>query len=398
MRWLQTYLAITIGTGLVLLEATHLSSARAEGEVIGQLSVECTVRDATGTHSSTESRYLVNGNCTFYSGGGLLGAPMNWTANGSHQPNTKATFETLAMTLINGKSSETGSVDSTMQCGVDPWRQTSGSPCRFPTRKTSPPSLSGYLSIAYGHLSEHARGLPLSVFLSPEQRAAFNKQYQIAMAAQQKFDPSQTSRLRLRPPTTGPVSAGVGSSTSDALLIRQMPKIVLPSDGEVVVQGELYVQIQQPQIGVTPVAEIEWTWLDAPQNQPYVNTFFDDTKNLRNRYKVDVGVTRGQFGRWQVRARMSGQAIPGPWSPPTQFRLVATQPTQTQTLLPPKSKMLQTPQQGVGAGTSLIRPQTTPSQGIGAGTGLARPRGVDEKGGEQSNETVDTTPEMEKKP
>lgn len=46
----------------------------------------------------------------------------------------------------------------------------------------------------------------------------------------------------------------------------------------------------------------------------------------------------------------------------------------------------------------MIRPQTVPSQSSGSFGGMIMRRGVDEKGDKGANETVDSTPESEKKP
>ncbi len=185
--------------------------------------------------------------------------------------------------------------------------------------------------------------------------------------------PTQSGNMTtLQRPGKPQGSVGTADATIQAKLVQNYPTILLPTNGQVVVQGELYLQIREPQVGTTPVTEMELTWLDAPPNQPYVNTFVDDTKNLRNRYKPPVGVTGGRFGRWQVRARMSGQAVPGPWSPPTPFLLVATQPTQSQSLPSSKPPIMQTPKQALSGGTTLIRP-----------------RGVEKKSGNEGNQTVD---------
>jgi len=76
-------------------------------------------------------------------------------------------------------------------------------------------------------------------------------------------------------------------------------------------------------------------------------------------------------GSWRLQARVL-QPTPMAWSPWMEF-----------VVLPPLNKEAVT---------------QTPSQGIGAGTTLLRPRGVDDKGAKEHNETVDTTPETEKKP
>jgi len=194
--------------------------------------------------------------------------------------------------------------------------------------------------------------------------------------------PSQSSNLTtLQRPGKPQGSIGTADPGFQAKQVHNYPTLLLPSSGQIIVQSELYVQIQEPKVGTTPVTELEFTWLDAPASQPYVNSFADDTKNLRNRYKVNPAVIGGRFGRWQVRARMSGQTTPGTWSPPIPFTIVAVQPTQSQTLPSPKPAVRQTPQQAFSSGQALIRP-----------------RGLDEKGGDPQNETVDTTPETEKKP
>ncbi len=356
-----------------------------DGSVVGQLTTTCSVQEATGTHDAAASNYTVNGQCLFYENGRLFEAQaVNWTAKGSHQPNTKATFEMMTLRYVeSGQERYSGSMSSTMQCGSDPWRLPPSAPCRFVVR--NPGQMAGHVSIAYQELVKKAPTFPLSVFLSPAHRAGLQRQYDIAMAKYQKFDRSMSPVFKPRLSPSGPVSSS--DPVLQAKAIQNYPTILLPT-GDVVAQGELYVQIQEPKVGTTPVTEIEWTWLDAPSKQPYVNTFADDTKKLRNRTKVDVAVTRGQFGRWQVRARMSGQATPGPWSPPTFFTLVATQSMQSLKMPPPNPATPFSPNEPISidgqskrsnSGTGTFRPQTTPQQGLGAGPTLIRPRGVEEK-------------------
>lgn len=194
--------------------------------------------------------------------------------------------------------------------------------------------------------------------------------------------PSQLGNVTtLQRPGKPQGTVGTADPGIQGKLIQNYPTILLPPSGQIVLQSELYLQIREPPIGATPVTEMELTWLDAPPNQPYINTFVDDTKNLRNRYKPPIGVTGGRFGRWQVRARMSGQAVPGPWSPPTPFVLVATQATQSQSLPPTKSSTL-----------------STPTPGLRQGTGLVRSRGIDGKAGTDGNQTVDQPTQTDKKP
>lgn len=354
-------------TGLGLfVSVMHLTTfALADGEIVGQLSAGCAVSSATGTHKASSSDYNLSGSCTIYETSRGMTSPLqayaiNWTATASHQPNTKATFETMTLALIElGKTTVTGSVNSTMQCGSDPWRVAPSGPCRLVTRKTGPPSFPGYLSMAYLKLLEDAPGLPLSFALNPGQRAALDKQYHIAMAAQQKFDPSQTTLAKPQGPGVGPFTPGA-PKTSDALLVRQMPRILTPTSGATVVVGQLLVKIQPPPVGAEPVSELEFTWLDTPAGQPrFVNTIpAMDTSKLAQGQYIDSKVTRLNYGRWEVRVRMIGRgAVAGPWSTPASFNLVVAQQKQSIQTPSSQSPFLKSPSERFGAGTTVIRPR-----------------------------------------
>ena len=363
--------------------------AFAEGEVVAQISTTCGVSNVTGTHKASSSDYTIHGNCTvletsFGASRPVSGYAINWNATASHQPNTKATFETMSLTFIEfGKTTDTGTVTSTMQCGSDPWRIAPSGPCRLVTRKTSPPSFRGYLSMAYDQLLQDAPNLPLSFKLNPMQRATLDKQYQIAMAAQQKFDPSQTTVSKPQGPGVGPITPGA-PKTSDAVLVRQMPRILTPSSGATVVVGQLLVKIQPPQLGAEPVSELEFTWLDTPTGQPrFVNTIpAIDTAKLAQGQYIDPKVTRLNYGRWEVRVRMIGQgAVAGPWSAPASFNLVVAQ--QKQSIRAPSSQ------------SPFLK---SPSERFGAGTTVIRPRGVEEKPGAETSPTADHPAEPKKQP
>lgn len=339
--------------------------ASAEGEVVAQVSTACAVGNVTGTHKAASSDYTIHGSCTiletsFGATRPVSGYAINWTATASHQPNTKATFETMSLTLIEfGKTTASGTVNSTMQCGSDPWRIAPSGPCRLVTRKTSPPSFPGYVSMAYQQLLQEAPNLPLSFKLSPTQRAALDKQYQIAMAAQQKFDPSQTTLSKPQGPGVGSYTPG-SPKTSDAILSRQMPRILTPTAGATVVVGFLLVKIQPPTVGTEPVSELEFTWLDTPPGQPrFVNTIpAIDTAKLTQGQYIDPKMTRLNYGRWEVRVRMIGQgAVAGPWSVPASFNLVVAQQKQSIQGPSAKSPFLKTPSEALSGGTTLIRPR-----------------------------------------
>jgi hypothetical protein len=365
-----------------------VTQAFADGEVVRQVSASCALTSVTGIYKALSSDYRLAGSCSVNetSGGRTSAVPfyaINWTATASHQPNTKATFETMTLTLMeSGRATSVGTVNSTMQCGTDPWRVAPSRPCRRVTRKTTPPSFPGYLSMAYEQLLQNAPGLPLSFSLTPAQRAALHKQYQIAMAAQQKVDPSQSTLSKPQGPGVGPFKPH-GPKTSDAILSRQMPRILSPSSETTVGDGFLLVKILPPSIGAEPVSELEFTWLDTPAGQPrFVNTIpaMDTTKLTQGQY-IDPKVTRLNYGRWEIRVRMIREgAVAGPWSAPALFTLVAAQPKQSIPKSAPASPFLKSPSERFGTGTTVIRP-----------------RGIDEKeAGRKPSEPVGTVEQTEK--
>jgi hypothetical protein len=184
--------------------------------------------------------------------------------------------------------------------------------------------------------------------------------------------------------------------------------ITRPAWNDRVQQGNLIVAAKQPKIGMTPVTELEFKWLDAPKNQPYVNKFPVDTPKLLQLqgYPINQQVTRGNAGRWEVRARISGKTPPGPWSFPVRFHLFLTQPTQSRKKASPVQQTAPLPSTSVTQPSPV--PQTSPlppssatqapAQGGSAPTQMRRsssmiiPRGVEE------NESVEPAPETEKKP
>lgn len=356
--------------GLVVLQAmATLSPASAnEPAVVGQLSMACSVSQVNSTHRTSSSDYTITGTCDLYTSSrgktGLYEASVvNWTATASYQPNTKATFETMTLTLTEiGKITATGIIQSTMQCGSDPWRMAPGSPCRLVTRQTAPPSLAGYLSMASQQLLQDAPNLPLSFKLNPVQRATLDKQYQISTATRQK--PGTLGSVVEKPlgsPLSPATQAGIGAATK---IVPDWPALVEPKPGARVMQGQFMVKATPPAVGGGFAAEVEFTWLDASALNPYVNTWPLAMDQLTKGIIVPSGVTRGQPGRWQVRARVSNPNK-GSWSVPVPFELFLTQPTQS----------LQTP----------LSPRQAPQQGLG-GAALIRPRGIEKQGAAQGNE------------
>ncbi|MET0515807.1 MAG: hypothetical protein ABW047_10840 [Nitrospiraceae bacterium] len=158
--------------------------------------------------------------------------------------------------------------------------------------------------------------------------------------------------------------------------------ITKPAAGDHVPQGQLVITATPPKVGMTPVTELELRWLDVPPNQqhqqhsyPFTTTLSVETTKLLQGYVVAHIVTGAYNGRWQVRARASMKAVPGPWSFPVQFHLKQAPPSMQQAPLP-GSAVMQAPPQGVGTAPAVVRPPTTPSQGGAAGSLLIRPRGA----------------------
>ncbi len=157
--------------------------------------------------------------------------------------------------------------------------------------------------------------------------------------------------------------------------------IVTPAPNDRVQQGQVVVKVTPPKVGMTQVTQLEFAWLDAPPNQPYVNNFAVDTNSLLQGYPVPQQVTRGNSGRWKVRARASGKAVPGPWSFPVEFRLFLTQPTQSQKQAPPMVQQAPLPPSSV---TQAPAPNSAPPQ---MRRSPFMTRGVEEKAGEAPAES-----------
>jgi hypothetical protein len=198
--------------------------------------------------------------------------------------------------------------------------------------------------------------------------------------------------------------------------------IIKPAVGDRVQQDRLVVTATPPKVGATNITELELRYLDAPPTQrnsyPYVTAISVDTEKLRQGYPVAQIVTGGYSGRWQVRARASMKAVPGRWSFPVQFHLIKPPPSPPMAQVPlpsssvmqapspspmqraplPSSSVMQAPSPSVGIAPTMVRPPTTSSQGGATSSLFVRPRGLDDKGGKEGNETVDTTAEPKKKP
>jgi hypothetical protein len=193
-----------------------------------------------------------------------------------------------------------------------------------------------------------------------------------------------------------PVPAGVGAPATKVDPRIMMPRtdlleIVKPLAGDKVPHGQLFIFAAPPKVGRTDVVELELRYLDAPANlqhaYPYTTFLSVSMVQLLDGYPVPERVTGGYVGHWQVRARSSMNTVPGPWSLPVQFRMVQAQPPppMAQTLRP-NAPITQTP----APGSSMMQvpaPSSAPSP-MRRSPSMIMPRGVEEKGGAPTNETV----------
>jgi len=201
----------------------------------------------------------------------------------------------------------------------------------------------------------------------------------------------------VNPLATAPERAATGANplAKAPVPADDMFTIVTPVWNDRVQQGQLVVKVAPPKIGMTQVTQLEFTWLDAPPNQPYVNNFAVDTNSLLQGYPVPQQITRGNSGRWKVRARASGKAVPGPWSFPVEFQLFLTQPTQSQ------QPMQQPFQQAPLPGSSVMQapaPSSSATTQMRRSPSMIMPRGVDNQAASESNPTGDQPSKPEKKP
>lgn len=152
--------------------------------------------------------------------------------------------------------------------------------------------------------------------------------------------------------------------------------ITRPAWNDRVQQGQLVVKATPPKVGATSVTVLELKWLDAPPGQSPFSTFAVETPKLLQGFPIDQRMTQGRPGRWEVRARISAQPTPGPWSFPVQFQLFQTQPVQSQQQAPPMMQQAPLPSSSVmqapAPSSATTQMRRSPSMII--------PRGVEEKG------------------
>jgi len=373
---------MTMVTSMCLLFAMLLLQARWPAPVDGMgvvlpykdVPVVCEVKEITGSFRTSGGSYKTTGICRVtldpqqFPNEANSWRDFSFTGGGSFESARSIAQEKINL-LDPATAKKKGSIVSQWTCNRDPWL--SGPMPKMCAKidfkaalTSSGPGTTTHLEQLVAQYQEILGSFPLSSNLTPNVQAAVDRQRQIAMLKQQPLDQTNTSRLQsnLPPPPSKPgdsvFTPGGTPATSSAALASQIPMVLLPVQNGTVVQGQMVLKIQAPATGTMPMTDMEFTWLDAPQAQPYVNTFAVETPKLIQGYPVDQRVTRGQWGRWQVRVRMNGQGTPPrPWSAPVVFHLVGTQPTQSQSTPSGQSSFSQTREQAQRSGTTLILPR-----------------------------------------
>lgn len=212
--------------------------------------------------------------------------------------------------------------------------------------------------------------------------------------------PPERPATKVNPLATAPERAATGVNPLGKVPVpaADMFLITRPGNGDRIEQGQLVLAAQLPKIGATSVTVLEFTWLDAPNTQPYSPTVFAvETSKLLQGYRVDhQELLKGPTGRWVVRARNAAQPTPGPWSFPVQFQLFRTQQMQSQQQAPPP--MMQEAPLPSSSVTQAPAPSSSATTQMRRSPSMIRPRGVDEKEGITGNQTVDEPANQEKKP
>ena len=337
------------------------------------------------------ARYPFNGICTSPE---RPGAQMRYSLEGSwfpsetdlNKPNATESFTMAGYEPFMPDRAPGGSIFMywTARCKNDPWLQPEDANCRL---------IGTYI--------------PDDLRQAVPELLALNFPKTDNMIASTDRQRLRMQYLRLNSPIAGTKRIpGVMAPTPDMFTIKN------PTWNAVVQQGQLFLKADPPKIGATPVTELEFHWLDAPPNHPATfNRFVVDTPQLVQGFLVDPRVTRANIGRYEVRVRSSGKAVPGPWSFPVMFKLFLTQPTQSQRQSSPIQQTAPFPSSAVTAPSTIQQPAPLPPPSVmqplppssapaqmNRSPFVVRPRGVEEKGGKPGSETVDISPGLEKKP
>lgn len=413
--------SLLAGIALISIMPATTTPAYAMGEFgvrKESLFVRCVATDIHASFGIPVSTYAVKGVCgvfddsntgsgsTFENEKRLGDYP--WTAEGKYNSSTRATSERL--TISDMKSRSMPYFDSTMQCPQDPWMTALSQPCLDIRDSAARVPLDGYIQDVLTTLWRLKPTAPYSSLIRTDQRAKLDAQYRAWRAGLPTSKvPGPVVQLPSPPVPSG--ATKVNPLTAAPVPTADMFTITNPVWNASVQQSQLVVAATKPKIGMTQVSELEFRWLDAPPDQPYVNIFAIDTPLLLQGYQVPPPVTRGHTGRWEVRARASGKAVPGPWSFPVQFRLFLTQPTQSQRQTSPVQQTAPLPSSAVTQPSPIQQAaplpppsvmQAPPSSSAPAqmnrSSSMFTTRGVEGNDHTTSKETVGTSPQPEKKP
>ncbi len=207
----------------------------------------------------------------------------------------------------------------------------------------------------------------------------------------------------LVPRKAGTALPGDASSTQSAF--STAPTVLSPTQNGIIVKGKGEFKIVPSKYLTGTKATYQLRWVNPPAHLKGKSVDFYtqsiDVSMLTS--GLPVPQTLLAPGVWEFRVQI---AVPkaGDWSPWVRFNYYLQHPALGTAA---EDAQAQDFQLGVGgqqktmsgdSGTRFFRPQTTPQQGLGAGPTLIRPRGVDEKDGEHDNQTVDAPPAPETKP
>ena len=197
---------------------------------------------------------------------------------------------------------------------------------------------------------------------------------------------TQVNPLAVKPDIATKVNPLAETPVSDDMFV-----IMKPAANDPVLPGQLVLLVKPPKRGVPPVTVLEFRWLDAPPGQAGSYRIAVETPKLLQNYLVPPQSTPNTPGRWEVRARTAAQPTPGPWSLPVKFNVVSavqqTAPLPSSSVTAPASPVQQI----------APPPSSAPAQ-MNRSPFMITPRGVEEKGGNERNQTIDQPPDTEQKP
>lgn len=288
----------------------------------------CNTISVDGSFLQQPYRYRVTGACrllardmnsTTFDNDKLL-STTQWSADGTFHDTRHEANEVLSLNQeITGRKGfvTSGRITSFRVCAKDPWRESEGVSCGS-ARIDRSGSIDQDMDSSY-----RASPVPVSATIGNDRRAALRQQLARTLQELQNMSTTAKSLGGLSPAQ----KAALARTTQAGPSVALGPLVVTePVQNSRVVQGKFRVKVTPP-AGFTDInsasVALEFTWLDTPANytpRPFVNTFPVGLTALIGGYTVPQGVTRGQTGRWQVRARITSP-LNGVWSAAVPFIL-----------------------------------------------------------------------------